>query len=193
MSNKIKTAIDNVGSVMGFVTENLQEYTTKMLNEIKNAKPEVETEIIPVMGYATGDNGWYDSVGGGPCNKYCRYTGLSPKIKWTCSDESNLSKLIPTPKSETGIYCYAYDKKTKPSMKNGVVLDGTFLSTEKKPQFAESAGNYNFTIYNNKNPLGLEHFDDGSNDSILNKYNLILALLIVIFLVHILISGIYKK
>ena len=192
MNNTITSAVNNLNTVFGVVTDNLQSYTTKILNQVKNSKAEPIPEVQPILGYQTGDQGYYDAIGGGPCNKYCRYTGLSPNIQWTCSEESNLSKLVPTPKNKTGIYCYPYDKKGNTSIKTGVVIDGTFISTEQKPQIAQSAGDYNFTIYNNKNPGGLEPFEN-NNFMMGNKYNLILILLVIVFLIYILMSCIYKK
>jgi hypothetical protein len=159
MNNTITTAVNNLSTVFGVVTDNLQNYTTKILNEVKNAKPETESEIKPVLGYDTGDNGWYDTIGGGPCNKYCRYTGLNPNVQWTCSDESDLSKLTPTIKSSTGRFCYGYDKKTKNPKKKGVVLNGNYISTEQEIKNLDNSGNYNFTIFNNQNASGIDNFD----------------------------------
>jgi len=194
MNNTINSAVNNLNTVFGVVTENLQTYTNKVLNEIKNTKPEITPEVQPVLGYRDGNQGWYDAIGGGPCNKYCRYTGQSPNIQWTCSEESNLSKLIPTPKSESGTYCYPYNKKGKTSVKTGAVIDGVFISTEQQEQKnAENAGNYNFIIYNNKNPGGLERFEDLKSAEISNKYNLLLLTLVLIFLVHIVMSCANKK
>ena len=90
MSN-IKSSIDTISSVVNVMTENINNYATAALNKVKNMKPEIESETKPVLGYETGEQGWYDQIGGGPCNKYCRYTGIAPKIEWTCSDENNYS------------------------------------------------------------------------------------------------------
>jgi hypothetical protein len=157
MNKNIKSTIDTIGSVVGVITDNLQTYTTNALNNIKNMKQETESETKPVLGYQTGDQGWYDQVGGGPCDKYCRYTGLSPNVQWTCSDESDLTKLRVIPKSQTGRYCYDYDRKTNPSPKSGVVFKGSYFPTT-APQ-AQSAGDYNFLIYNNKDANGIENFN----------------------------------
>lgn len=159
MNNTITSAVNNLSTVFGVVTDNLQNYTTKILNEVKNAKPEITPEVQPVLGYQTGEQGFYDTIGGGPCNKYCRYTGLNPNVQWTCSDESDLSKLTPTIKSATGKFCYAYDKKSKNPKKTGVVVNGKFISTEQEINNLENSGNYNFTIYNNKNANGIDNFD----------------------------------
>lgn len=159
MNNTITSAVNNLTTVFGVVTDNLQNYTTKILNEVKNAKPEITPEIQPILGYQTGEQGFYDTIGGGPCNKYCRYTGLNPNVQWTCSDESDLSKLTPTIKSNTGKFCYAYDKKSKNPKKTGVVINGKFISTEQQIKNLENSGNYNFTIYNNKNANAIDYFD----------------------------------
>lgn len=163
MDKTVKSTIDTIGTVVGVITDNLQTYTQKALNEIKNMKPETEKTKQPVLGYQDGNQGWYDQVGGGPCNKYCRYTGLGPNIQWTCSDESDLSKLRTIPKSQTGRYCYDYDKKTNPSVKNGVVVKGNYFPTT-VPEAVQSATDYNFLIYNNKNAEGIENFSNEINN-----------------------------
>jgi hypothetical protein len=160
MNKTVKSTIDTIGSVVGVISENLQNYTTKALNEIKNMNPETESEIKPVLGYKTGNQGWYDTIGGGPCNTYCRYTGISPEVKWTCSPETDLAHLIPTPQKKSGRYCYDYDGKTTPSEKNGVVVRGTYVPT-KAPKKAEGAGDYNFILSRNKDAKGIELFDNG--------------------------------
>ena len=160
MNKTIKTAIDNISSVVNVMTDNITSYTNKALTEVKTMNPEVELEIKPVLGYETGDQGWYDQTGGGPCNKYCRYTGLAPNIKWTCSNENDLSKLVPTPKDKTGNFCYGYDKKTKSPAKTGVVVRGQFISTVKPESNVQDSGNYNFVIYNNKKAQNIDNFDN---------------------------------
>lgn len=169
MNKNIKTTIDNISSVVNVMTDNITSYTNKALNEVKNMKPEIETEIKPVLGYETGDQGWYDQTGGGPCNKYCRYTGLAPNIKWTCSDESDLSKLSPMPKDKTGNFCYSYDKKTKKPVKTGVVIKGQFINTTTPETNIQDSGNYNFVIYNNKNSKFIDNFDNLQNNSTPNS------------------------
>jgi hypothetical protein len=159
MNNTITSAVNNLGTVLNVMTDNLQSYAGKVLNEIKNTKPEIKSEVEPILGYNTGNQGFYDSLGGGPCNKYCRYTGLSPNIQWTCSDSSDLSKLTPTPLASSGRFCYAYDKKSKNPPKNGVVINGSYISTEQEIKNLDNSGNYNFTIYNNKNANGIDNFD----------------------------------
>jgi hypothetical protein len=192
MNNTLNSAIDNVSTVFGVMTDTLQNYTIKMLNDVKNAKPDIIPNVEPVLGYQDGNQGWYDTLGGGPCNKYCRYTGLSPNIQWTCSDESNLSKLVPMPKNKTGIYCYPYDKKGKKSIKTGVVVDGTFISTESKEEKNMDNGDYNFIIYKNKNPSGLEYFESNKCSNNTNDYNSILLFFVLVFIIHIILSNIKK-
>ena len=170
MDNSVKSTIDNLSSVFGAITGSLQDYTAKALNEIKNMNPETESEIKPVIGYQTGDQGWYDTIGGGPCDTYCRYTGISPEVKWTCSPESELSNLVPTPKKTSGRYCYDYDGKTTPSKKNGVVVRGTYVET-KPPMKAQSAGDYNFILARNKDAKGIEFFDNENIDDYENIEN----------------------
>lgn len=169
MNKTVKTAIDNISSVVTVMTDNITSYTNKALAEVKNMKSETESEIKPVMGYETGDQGWYDQIGGGPCNKYCRYTGISPNIKWTCSDENDLSKLIPTPKDKTGNFCYGYDRKTKKPVKTGVVVKGQFINTTKPETNIEDSGNYNFVIYNNKKAQNIDNFENIENISTPNS------------------------
>ena len=162
MNKTLKSTIDTIGTVMEVITDNLQTYTTKALNDIKNTKPEVETQKQPVLGYQTGTQGWFDMIGGGPCNTYCRYTGLSPNIQWTCSNENDLTKLRTVSQKQSGRYCYDYDKKTIPSVKKGIVIKGNYFPTI-TPNPVQSAGDYNFLIYNNKNAQGVENFSQFDN------------------------------
>lgn len=162
MDKNIKSAVDTISSVVNVMTDNLTTYANKAFNDIKNMKPEIENNIQPVLGYETGDQGWYDMIGGGPCNNYCRYTGQSPNVQWTCSDEKNLSKLTPVSKDKTGRFCYGYNKETTPA-KTGAVIRGTFISSEQPTNTVEDSGNYNFIIYNNKDADGIENFE--STDS----------------------------
>jgi hypothetical protein len=163
MDKNIKSTIDTINTVVNVITDNLTTYTNKALNEIKNMEPEYESKIQPVLGYDTGDQGWYDMLGGGPCNNYCRYTGLSPNIKWNCSDEKDLSKLSHVSKNKTGRFCYGYDKQTLTPVKTGAVIKGTFISTEEPTNTIDDSGNYNFIIYNNKDANGIENFETVSN------------------------------
>lgn len=160
MNKNIKTTIDTISSVVNVMTDNLTTYANKALGEIKNMKPEIESEIKPVLGYDTGNQGWYDMLGGGPCDNYCRYTGISPNVQWTCSNEKDLSKLMPTPIEKTGRFCYGYDKKTTKPPKTGAVIKGSFVSTEDPANNVQESENYNFVIYNNKDGDGIDNFDN---------------------------------
>ena len=165
MNKNIKTTIDTIGTVVNVMTDNLTTYANEALNRIKNMKPDIESEVQPVLGYETGQQGWYDTLGGGPCNKYCRYTGNSPNVQWTCSDEKDLSKLTPIPKDKSGRFCYGYDKKTKKPIRTGAVINGTFVSSQNQENNIEDSGNYNFVIYNNKNADGIENFENNANST----------------------------
>ncbi len=167
----MKTTIDNITSVVNVLTDNITTYANKALNNVKNEIPEAETKKQPILGYQTGNQGWYDAKGGGPCDTYCRYTGLGPNIQWTCSDESDLSKLRTTSIKQSGRYCYDYDKKTNPSVKNGVVVKGNYFPTT-VPEAPQSAGDYNFIIYNNKDADGIENFSNDLNDYANNYENI---------------------
>lgn len=171
MDKNIKSTIDTISSVVNVMTDNLTTYANKALTNVKNMKPEVENEIQPVLGYDTGDQGWYDMLGGGPCNNYCRYTGLTPNIQWTCSNEKDLSKLTPTPKDKTGRFCYGYDKQTMTPTKTGAVIKGTFVSTQDPSNTVEDSGNYNFIIYNNKDANGIDNFENGIDNIDNDSYN----------------------
>ena len=172
MDTNIKNAIDTVSSVVDVMSNNIKIYANEALSKVKNMKNNpLESEVSPVLGYDTGDNGWYDTIGGGPCNKYCRYTGLNPHVQWTCSDEKDLSKLVSTPKENTGRFCYGYDKKTMNPQKNGVVINGSYISSQKSENSVEDSGNYNFVIYNNKEADGIENFYTTPNSNIIENFD----------------------
>jgi hypothetical protein len=115
-----------INSLVNLFSDNLQSYKKKFFNSNISTKK----NKTPILGYETGEQGWYDVIGGGPCNKYCRYVGINPNVKWFCSDENDLSDIKPIDKNETGFFCYGYDKKTKTPNKKGIVVNGNFLHTE---------------------------------------------------------------
>jgi hypothetical protein len=133
--------LDNLTSSYKKLNDNINNYTGNAINKIKsedktnsenksntNYKENKDninnTEVI--MGYATGDQGWYDKIGGGPCDTFCRYVGLSPNIKWVCSNKDNINNLVDTKKNNSGIYCSPYKKEDKESKKRGEVVNGIF-------------------------------------------------------------------
>jgi hypothetical protein len=125
----LTTTMENLNSAFKTVKDNVKHYSNKVLNKLSSEQESptlTESVKHPILGYDTGEQGWYDFLGGGPCNKYCRYTGISPNIQWTCSDENDLSTLTPTAKSESGRFCYGYDKKTLYPAKTGAIVNGTF-------------------------------------------------------------------
>lgn len=160
MNNSIKSTIDTISSVVSTLSDNLSHYTTEALDKVKNIQSlntETSIEKNKILGYETGDQGWYDMIGGGPCDNYCRYTGLSPNIEWTCSKENNLNILTPTPKNKSGNFCYAYDKKTKNPKKTGVIHKGQFINTLNPENNNE---NNNFIIYNNQQAQNIDNFNN---------------------------------
>lgn len=162
--DNITSIINSLHDYLGFSTNSLNNYVNVVMDEIKRIKPEQSVKNNTVLGYKTGDQGWYDQIGGGPCDKYCRYTGINPNVQWTCSEQNNLEKLTPTNKNNTGNYCYPYEK-TGLSPKNGVVVNGNYISLEQKNKTIDDSGNYNFILYNNKGAKGIENFDN-SNQSV---------------------------
>jgi hypothetical protein len=160
MNNSIKSTIDTVSSVVSVLSDNLSNYTTEAFNKVKNKEINKETSANKILGYETGDQGWYDKIGGGPCNYYCRYTGLSPNIDWTCSKENNLNVLISTPKNESGNFCYAFDKKTKKPIKTGVIHNGEFIKTINPNNNSNNNPNNNFIVYNNHQAQNIDNFQN---------------------------------
>jgi hypothetical protein len=104
----ISSALDNLTSYYKKMNDNISSYTGNVINKIKSEeKLNSENNIKPkpkenkdnkdntiIMGYATGDQGWYDKLGGGPCDTFCRYVGISPNIKWVCSDKDDINNLM---------------------------------------------------------------------------------------------------
>jgi hypothetical protein len=149
--------LNNLNNVYDTVSSNLSGYTSQVVKKVSDISNTIQSEMdySPILGYKTGEQGWYDQIGGGPCNKYCRYTGLNPNVQWTCSDSNKLYKLNPIPKEKSGIYCYPYNKTDKLPEKVGVVIDGNYISVESEDEVPE----YNFVTYNNKTGSPIENFE----------------------------------
>jgi hypothetical protein len=155
MDKTLKNAIGNIGTVYEVVTQNLQNYANNVIDNISKLEPTNSTDLSSnvALGWKTGNQGWYDKIGGGPCNTYCRYTGLSPNVQWTCSDSSDLTKLNVVPVDQSGRFCYAYDKISKNPEKDYVVVNGTLININDSNTINEN--NPDFIIYPNKNASGI--------------------------------------
>ena len=171
--NNISSTIDNLSNYYAAINDNISNYTGNAIKKIKKDVQEqekvgceIKDKSNVIMGWATGEQGWYDKIGGGPCDSFCRYVGLSPNIKWMCSDKTSINKLESVDKNKTGIYCYPYNKKDKESKKRGEVINGTFypgnsyskqeqynLEEEQKKLEKQNAkykmAKKNFIMYNN--------------------------------------------
>lgn len=161
--NTIKNTLNNLSSTYDSISNNLSKYTNKVSDTVTSIKNTVlsETDYSPILGYKTGEQGWYDQIGGGPCNKYCRYTGLNPNVQWTCSDSKQLYRLNPTSKAKTGIFCYPYDSKSKTPEKNGVVINGNYISIKPENELSD----YNFITYQNTTGDSIENFSLQTSNS----------------------------
>ena len=170
--NNFTSTLDNLYKYYQTINQTINQTKTTNSNNPNNQNnpnnpnnqnnPNNSNNQNNILGYATGDQGWYDKIGGGPCDTYCRYVGLSPNIKWSCSNKHDLNNIEYIHKDKSGLFCYPYNK-TKSSPKNlGKVIDGKFYPHNTMNSnnnyilwnnFTTDTNNLNNTNYSSKHPI----------------------------------------